>query len=307
MGKPRILALMCLLTLAGAALSPHFLSPDFPVTRLGDTRLFQALGRAFPRLFTPVMWSGAHALGATAVVALLWLGTAIINDLSDQAIDAVSNPGRPVPSRRVDTALALRWAISAEVLAFVLVLVGGSAGAVYLALIGALLGNTYSLPPVRLRRSGIAANLVIGVGVGMAVVGGQLGQGDVTQTGLLSAVALGLLAAAVSMVKDFKDVAGDREHGVHTLPVLLGVRRAALVNMTACVAGYLIALVLLVEHIGLVWPVIEVFGALATANEFVLARFLANPDPGYASRAYRRVVLIFMGVTVLYVGAQAIH
>jgi hypothetical protein len=70
LGKPRIHLLMCLLTLSGSALSPNFLSPNFPPTRLGATLLFRWMAITFPTAFSPQMWSLAHALGAALVVGL---------------------------------------------------------------------------------------------------------------------------------------------------------------------------------------------------------------------------------------------
>ncbi len=298
LGKPRVLALMCLLTLAGALLSPHFLSPDFPTTRLGGTALFRWLEGLFPRAFSPPMWSLAHALGAALVVALLWLGTALVNDLSDQALDHISSPDRPLPSGRVSPRTVLCAAVVAQAVALGLILMEGTREALLTALTGSALGNAYSLPPLRLRRSGVTANLVIGVGVTMAMIGGMMAQGPVPARGALSALALGLLAAAVSMVKDFKDVDGDRAHGVRTLPVVLGVRAAALLNMAAVAAAYLLVLCLSA-------PLATLF--LAGLNLAILYGFLRNPGQAYARRAYRWTLLIFMGVTVLYVGAQALH
>lgn len=306
LGKPRVLALMCLLTLAGAALSPHFLSPDFPQTRLGGTALFLWLKGLFPRAFSPPMWSLAHALGAALVVGLLWLGTALINDLSDRSIDRISSPDRPLPSGRVSPRQALRWALGCQAAALLLIRLEGARSALLMALAGAAIGIAYSLPPVRLRRSGLAANLTIGVGVAMAMVGGMMAQGPVPEIGVLSAFALGLLAAAASLVKDFKDIDGDRAEGVRTLPVLLGVRGAALVNLAAVLAAYLLALGLLVQHTGIRSEIILPMLGLCAANLAVLERFLHNPDRGYAARAYRWALALFTGVTLLYVGAQSL-
>lgn len=298
LGKPRILALMCLLTLAGAALSPRFLAPDFPPTRLS---------RLLPGRFPPALWSLAHAVGAVLVVGLLWLGTALINDLADRAVDAIANPERPLPTRRIRPEAVLRWALGLQTVAFLLVLAEGTRTDLLLCLLGAGLGNAYSLPPLRLRRSGIAANMIIGGGVVLAMTGGMLAQGAVTRVGLLSAAALGILAATVSMVKDFKDCHGDRQEGIHTLPVLLGTRAAALANMALVAAAYLLATFLLIQHIGVQVPVITLMAALGAVNLHLLAGFLGSPGPGYARKAYRRAVFVFMGVTLLYVGAQALY
>ncbi len=304
LGKPRVLALMSILTLAGAVLSPNFLHPEFNA-RVAGYAAFVALAQALPALITPTFWSVAYALGALLVVALLWLGTALINDVADQAVDMINAPFRPLPSRRISPDLTLRWALGLQVMALLLVLWMGSRQAIMLALVGAALGNAYSMPPIRLRRSGLLANLVIGVGVAMAVVGGMLAQGAPSEVGLLSAAVLGLLAAASSMVKDFKDIDGDRRSGITTLPAVLGIQTAAIINMAVVSVAYLAIGGLLIHRIGLKHVILSSFAALAMANLGVLAGFLGPPRPGYALLAYRWVLVIFMGVTVLYVGVQA--
>jgi len=303
LGKPRVLALLATLCLAGAVLSPNFLHPQFHA-RITESALALALERALPGLITPVFWSAAHAFGAVVVVALLWLGTALINDVADQAIDTINAPFRPLPSRRISPAQTLRWALGLQVAALLLVLAVGSRQALLLALTGAALGNAYSMPPIRLRRSGLAANLIIGIGVAMAVIGGMLAQGTLSKVGLASSGVLGLLAAAASMVKDFKDVDGDRRSGISTLPAVLGIRSAAIANLAIVSVAYLTALTVLIQRIGFHFVVLVGFGLLAIANLGLLAGFLSPTRPGYALRAYRQALLIFMGVTVLYVGVQ---
>ncbi|HYF92729.1 MAG TPA: UbiA family prenyltransferase [Symbiobacteriaceae bacterium] len=296
MGKPRILMLMCGLALAGAVLSPDFLSPAFPETRLG--RLLQS---------PPRIWSLAHAVGAALVVGLLWVGTAIIAEIADRSVNAIGDPGRPAPDCRMRPTVALRWALGAQALAFLLVLAEGSRQAMTLALIGAGLGNAYSLPPLRFRGLGTAAHLIVGGGATLAITGGLIAQTGATEVGLLSAGALGVLAAAVSLIKEFQEPDADRAAGVRTLPILVGIRAAVYINMAAVVGAYLLALFLLIHTIGVHEKVIAVFFLPLGANLSVLHRLAADRSPETARRAYDHAVIIYMGVTALYVGAQAIY
>jgi len=189
-------------------------------------------------------------------------------------------------------------------LAVGLVLVEGNLEAVLATLIGVALGLGYSVPPLRWRSSGLAANGIIGLGVACALIGGMLAQGAVPVRGMVSAGILGWLAAAASMVKDFKDVDGDQAAGVGTLPVILGFRRAVLVNMAMVVCGYAPAVALLAQRVGLgSWPM-GALVLLAVVNLGILARLLR--DPGAAPASYRQALLLFMGVTVLYVGTQVL-
>jgi len=276
LGKPRIMGLMCGLALAGATLSPDFLSPAFPETRLG---------------FAPAAWSLWRAVGAAVVVALLWLGTALIH---------ASCP-------RIRPSEALRWALGAQAVAFLLILIEGSRHAMTLALLGAGLGNAYSLPSFRLRQSGPVASLITGGGVVLTMCGGMLSQTGVTEVGLISSVTLGMLAAAISMVKDFQSIEGDRLAGYRTLPIWVGVRTAIYIHMAVVAAAYLLALFVLINTIGIQERVIALFALPLGANVYLLQRLLADHGEEAARRAYGHTIMIFMGVTVLYVGALAVY
>lgn len=306
LGKPRILLLMCALAVAGAVLSPDFLSPAFPETRLAGTALFRHLAAALPGAFAPAMWSLWHAVGAALVVGLLWLGTALIHNVADRALEAIANPERPVPGAQLRPSEILRWALVLQAIAFFLILLEGSRQAMTLALIGAGLGNAYSLPPFRLRQHGPVSTLIVGGGAVMAVCGGLIAQTGVTEVGLLSALALGLLAAAIGMIREFQEMDADRVAGIATLPIRVGIRTAIAINMAAVVMAYLLALYLLINMIGMQEKVIALFGLPLAANLYVLHSLGANPTEENARRAYGHAVIIYMGVTVLYVGAQAV-
>lgn len=301
--KPRVLALLCLLAFAGATLSPNFLSPLFPETTLASTAPFRWLAKVLPGLFTPALWSLAHALGASLITGLLWAGTALVNDAADTAIDRIANPDRPVVSGQMRREEVLRWAFGLQAAALALTAVQGGLLATILVTGGGLLGSAYSLPPLRLRNDGITANLVIGAGVFMAVIGGSVAQFSVTVDTLVTAGVLGVLSFAASMVKDFKDVEGDAAAGVRTLPVLVGHAAAVRINTALVASAYGGAVAIIASISG--WAAILV-GLLGCVNIGIVSRLQSDTSSAYRQKAYRMVLLLFMGVTVLYVGAQIV-
>lgn len=306
MAKPPVLALMALLALAGAASSPHFASPFFPLPALAGTSLFRTLGAHAPALLAPPLWSVAYALGAALVAALAWAGTAFANDVADLAIDRLANPQRPLPRGALPPPRALGWALALQGAAVALALCGGPVPALWVAA-GCALGLAYSLPPVRLRRDGLAAAATIGCGCAMAVLGGALAQGWLAPRAWLLAAELGLLAAAGCLVKDFKDVAGDAAAGVRTLPVRLGPRRAAATTAALVAAAYLVTApvaggALAPRMAAGRWAaagLLAAHGALGAANVAV-----ALAAPRAPQRMYRLAVLTYMGVTVTHVLAM---
>lgn len=298
MAKPRVMALLCLLALAGAAASPGFLAADFRPGPLAATPLFRWLEHQAPAAFSPPLWSLAHALGAMLAVALLWAGTALVNDLADVGIDRISAPGRPLAAGAISRRQAWAWAVGLQAGALLLSLLAGRALPPLAVLAGLALGNGYSLPPLRLRRQGWAAAAIIGAGCALAVAGGALAQGPVGPRPLLLALRLGLLAGACSLVKDFKDQAGDAAAGVRTLPVLLGPAGAARAVTAAVAAAYGAAGTLLALAGGSAAALV-LHGALGVANLALLVRVTREPV-----QVYRLSLLLYMGVTVIHVVAD---
>jgi chlorophyll synthase len=105
------------------------------------------------------------------------------------------------------------------------------------AVVGLLLAWAYSAPPLRLKRNGWWGNAACGICYeGLAWVTGAVvmagGQAPDWRTlvlaGLYSAGAHGIMT-----LNDFKSIEGDRQMGIGSLPVRLGVQRAA---QTACAA-----------------------------------------------------------------------
>ncbi|WP_254838091.1 geranylgeranylglycerol-phosphate geranylgeranyltransferase [Natronomonas marina] len=161
---------------------------------------------------------------AIAVVATVLAtgGGNAINDYFDREIDAINQPERPIPRG----AVSARAALAFSVLLFV--------GAVGLTLLLPLLSIAIAF--VNLVALVAYTEVFKGLpGVGNALVayltgstflfGGAAVEGDLTPV-----VALFALAASATMareiVKDVEDVAGDREEGLRTLPIVVGRRRA---------------------------------------------------------------------------------
>jgi chlorophyll synthase len=152
------------------------------------------------------------------------------NDWFDRHVDAINEPRRPIPSGRVPGRwglwIALAW--TALSLAFALALGPWVASA---AAAGLVLAWAYSAPPLRLKANGWWGNAAVGLCyeglawvTGAAVMtGGALPEPRV----LLLATFYSLGAHGIMTLNDFKSVEGDRRAGVGSLPVRLGVERAA--------------------------------------------------------------------------------
>jgi chlorophyll synthase len=158
-----------------------------------------------------------------------------VNDWFDRDVDAINEPQRPIPSGRIPgrwgIRIALGWTVLSLAVATLLGLWGFAAAAFGLALAWA-----YSAPPLRLKINGWWGNAACALcyeglawATGAAVMAGGHFPGvhTLVLAGLYSAGAHGIMT-----LNDFKSVKGDRQMGIGSLPVRLGVENAA---RAACV------------------------------------------------------------------------
>ena len=198
-----------------------------------------------PVTWFPPMWafacgavSSGASLGANAGLALAGIVLAgpvvcgmsqAANDWCDRHVDAINEPGRPIPSGRIPGLWGL-W-IALAMTGFSLVYATALGAWAFLATMLAVLAAwAYSAEPVRLKRSGLWGPLAVGLSyetlpwiTGVAVLSGMAPEPRV----LLVALLYGLGAYGIMVLNDFKALEGDRATGLRSLPVALGPERAA--------------------------------------------------------------------------------
>jgi chlorophyll synthase len=247
-----------------------------------------------PVTWFPPMWAFGCGIVASgqplaghwglAVVGVLLSGPLVcatsqaVNDWYDRHVDAINEPQRPIPSGRMPGQWGLYVAIIWTLLSLAVSAVLGPWGFAA-AVVGLLLAWAYSAPPLRLKRNGWWGNLACGVCYeGLAWVTGAVvmagGQAPDSRTLLLAAL-YSAGAHGIMTLNDFKSIEGDQQMGIGSLPVRLGVQRAA---QTACLAMALPQLVV----VGLLWAwgqpmhAAGVAGLLAV-QALLMRRFLTDP------------------------------
>jgi chlorophyll synthase len=145
--------------------------------------------------------------------------------------------------------------------------------------LGLLLAWAYSAPPLRLKLNGWWGNAACGLCYeGLAWVTGAAVMAGGSMPDARSLLLAGLYSAGahgIMTLNDFKAVEGDRVMGVRSLPVQLGVQRAAQVACFVMMVPQAVVLFLLLTW-GANGQAIAV-GCLMMGQAVLMARFLKDP------------------------------
>ena len=246
-----------------------------------------------PITWFPPMWAFACGVVASGVAMqgnwlLAIVGVALagplvcatsqaVNDWYDRHVDAINEPMRPIPSGRMPGQwgfyIAVLWTLVSMLVSTVLGFWGFCA-----AVAGLLLAWAYSAPPLRLKENGWWGNAACGFsyeGIAWATGAAVMAGGVMPDSrSLLLALLYSIGTHGIMTLNDFKAVEGDRQMGVRSLPVQLGVQNAARVACVIMIASQLVVVALL-----LYWakPVhaAAIVGLMA-AQLFMMRRFLAS-------------------------------
>ncbi|MEM6957291.1 MAG: chlorophyll synthase ChlG [Myxococcota bacterium] len=179
----------------------------------------------------PIRENWISVVGTILLAGPLVCGTSqAANDWFDRHVDAINEPNRPIPSGRIPgrwgLMIALGWtALSLLVAAFLGVWVFAA------ALVGLALAWAYSAPPFRLKLNGWFGNAAVGLcyeGLPWFTGAAALTLTRPHADSILLALLYSAGAFGIMILNDFKAIEGDRELGIRTLPVQLGVRPAAI-------------------------------------------------------------------------------
>ena len=152
-----------------------------------------------------------------------------VNDWFDRHVDAINEPGRPIPSGRIPGKwglyLGILWSLASLGLGMMLGIWAFIASAFAVGFAWA-----YSAPPFRLKMNGWAGPALVGLSyegvawfTGAAVILGALPGPYILAAALIYSIG----AHGIMTLNDFKAIDGDTRMGVRSLPVLYGADIAA--------------------------------------------------------------------------------
>ncbi|MFN4136526.1 MAG: chlorophyll synthase ChlG [Novosphingobium sp.] len=187
----------------------------------------------------------AFLLAGIALTGPLVCGTSqAVNDWFDRHVDAINEPGRPIPSGRI----AGRWGLYIAIIWTVMsLMVAAFTGKWVLiaTVFGLACAWAYSAPPFRFKTSGWLGPAVVALTyeglswfTGAAVMAGALPSARIIL--ILALYSFG--AHGIMTLNDFKAVEGDRATGLRSLPVILGERPAALLASAVMAAPQVVVI-----------------------------------------------------------------
>ena len=244
-------------------------------------------------------------LGVVLVGPLVCGMSQAINDWYDRHVDAINEPGRPIPSGRIPGRWGLYIAIIWSAISLAVAAVLGTW--VFVAtVVGLVLAWAYSAPPLRLKENGWWGNAAVGLcyeGLAWFTGAAALMAAFPDNRIVMLAVLYSIGAHGIMTLNDFKAIEGDRQMGVRSLPVQLGASGAA---RLAC---WVMALPQLVV-IALLWSwdkplfAVAVF-MLLLAQIALMARYLLNTER-LLDEPYRNAAIYNATGTTLYVSGMMI-
>jgi len=246
------------------------------------------------------------ALGVVLAGPLVCATSQAVNDWFDRHVDAINEPNRPIPSGRLPGRSGLYIALAWTALSLAVAPALGRWGFAA-AVLGLALAWAYSAPPLRLKRNGWLGNSAVAVcyeGLPWLTGATVLAAGALPDGRSLSLALLYSLGAhGIMTLNDFKSVEGDRQWNIASLPVQLGIDRAARLACLMMAAPQGIVVLLLVSW-GQFWHAAAVAGLVA-AQALLMRRLLADPNAYAAWYNGTGTTLYVLGMLVAAFALQA--
>ncbi len=168
-----------------------------------------------------------------------WAGM-IKNDYFHREHDAVANPNRPLPSRRLHPRDAFIVASTLYVICLIsgFLLLNYKAGLMVVALI--MISHLYN---AILKERGIWGSISLPVGIGLLSVFGALAvSGGVPTLVWYVFAATTLFDLGTHITTTFKDIERDKSIGISTTPLQIGVKPALAISWIVTIAAFVIAM-----------------------------------------------------------------
>jgi len=171
---------------------------------------------------------------ASISLFFIWQFSVVINDIYDFEIDKISNKNRPLTSKklsvneyRIVAYVFFLFAVSFSIILNFTIFAS--------AIFGLILAFIYSAPPIRLRKY-LFGNLAIGLSLVISFAMGIFSTGDIdlifNDKIFLFSIIIFILGSIITLIKDIKDLKGDKKHGIKNIFSLFGKQKGKIIVTT---------------------------------------------------------------------------
>jgi 4-hydroxybenzoate polyprenyltransferase len=168
------------------------------------------------------------------IVFIIYNGSTALNDIFDIRVDTINMPFRPLERGSLKVKSVINFCIFSYILGNLIALLVSFQFFLSILLMS-LSGILYSMPPISLKDRGILGNFDLGFASAFTT----LYAGYVISTNsliisyniLTSMIVLTILFTFFSILKDFKDLKGDKIHKKRTIANTYGIRSASKINI----------------------------------------------------------------------------
>ena len=244
-----------------------------------------------------------RALLGFPVAFILTAATMALNDYYDRSIDSINNPDRPIPSGAVPPRSALTCTFLCSALG-ILISAALSLSALFIASVSLVLMLYYNTVG---KRTGFFGNIIVSICVSLPFIfGGYAVQNMKLLLWIFAFVAF-VSNLGREATKGIVDVVGDSTHGVKTLAVVVGPRKASFVASALFMVA--VGLSLLPPALNLVstyyLPTVIVSDVGFMISVFSLLRNHSSKN----ARVTKNMILIWMmlGLLAFLLGAYNAH
>ncbi|HVP25047.1 MAG TPA: geranylgeranylglycerol-phosphate geranylgeranyltransferase [Methanomicrobiales archaeon] len=224
------------------------------------------------------------------IVFSITAGGNVFNDLCDLPIDRVNRPGRPLPSGQVTPREAGILALFLFTFGLALTIPAGPA-CVVIAVANSLLLLVYARTLKRM--AGLGNVAVSYLSASIYPFGGALAGIPAMERTLPLAGITFLAMLSRELLKDAEDVPGDRAAGARTVPIVIGVKRTAVVAYACAIGAIVVSLLPVVPWWG--GPYLAGIGVADVVILFGAARALRCRTPECV-RASRSTTILKAGM-----------
>lgn len=223
--------------------------------------LFVGIGLGYR--FTTVTWdinffNMLAIMNVSLAVILAWLASVVVNDIADKKIDEVSNKDRPLVSGKFSEKEYRTIGILLFLFSIIFAALASHKVAMLLIAYQAI-AWMYSAQPFRLKRIPLLATFMSALASLIVMLSGfMLVSHSESIDGLPSQI-IWLLVIAFTLslpIKDLKDIEGDKEDGVNTIPVIFGEYWGKIIIGSGVFVSYILSVLFLKEFDLLFWAII---------------------------------------------------